>query len=41
MAISQFTNYALAINVMKLNPRKAGLIWDTNGFAKLAGFLGK
>jgi hypothetical protein len=41
MATSPFTNYDLATNVMKLSPLKAVLIWDTNGFANLAGFLRK
>jgi len=41
MATSPFTNYDLATNVMKLNPLKAVLIWGINGFANLAGFLGK
>jgi len=41
MATSQFTNYGLAINVMKLNPQRAGLIWGISGFANLVGLLGK
>jgi len=41
MATSQFTNYDLVINVMKLNRQRGALIWGISGFAKLAGFLGK
>jgi hypothetical protein len=41
MATSQFINYDLVINVMELSPQRGALTWGINGFAKLAGFLGK
>jgi len=37
MAISQFTDYELVINVMKPNHQRAELIWGISGFVRLVG----
>jgi len=41
MAISQFTNYDLVINVMKSSLQRGALIWGISGFANLVGLLRK
>jgi hypothetical protein len=37
METNQFTNYEFVINVMRSSHQRAGLTWDTNGFANLVG----
>jgi len=37
MAISQFTDYELVINVMKPSHQRVGLIWGISGFVNPVG----